>query len=203
MKPMETDVRFAPAAHRRGAGLLETMATRQFKLIAEVSPDRVFYSINYSPRLKNLGGQSGVAYPGGSLFSLSYEQLQALGSGTHTVEADEKVRSREGLRSPLTDDEQLVEGVRLALFVEKAGGGLPNEVICSVILGFNSRTAEQVVKLLNKEHLQELIRYAQSIPRSRHERDIGGFEIFSSGGSVKIPDENLVALSDYFANGSF
>jgi hypothetical protein len=170
------------------------MPTRPFKLIAEVLPGRIFYCLNYHPPLKNFGGYMGCVYPDGGVFNLQFEQLQSLGTGEHIVEVDEKVRQSEGKSPSRSVDEKLIENVRLGIFSEQVGLQARAWTLCDVLLGFNGRTASQIIALLDSPHLEELARYCSEIPSPSQQSDGHRPAIVSSNGEVSIPAENLVAL---------
>jgi len=71
--------------------------------------------------------------------------------------------------------------------------------MCRALLALNGRTADTVLQLLDSEHLQALAELAAGIPSSKDERNRRDFSIFSSSGTKEtIPDENLLALRQYF-----
>jgi hypothetical protein len=148
--------------------------------------------------VKNCGGYLGIAYPGGGRFSLQFDELERLGSGSHCVQVDEHEHAVKGVRPNLSTDEQLVENVRFDLFAERTGTLTVRWMLCTILLSFNTQTAKQIAALLNTSQLEELMQYAYKISSSKEERDRLEFKILSSNGSEKIPDENLVALRNYF-----
>ncbi len=175
------------------------MTVRAFKLLLEMHPDRVYYSLEYDPPVKNCGGYLGSVYEGGGLFSMPYASLRALGDGVHSVEVDEHVQSERGAEPGYSDTQKLVNSASIALFMERAGGCNGGTTFCTILKTFTPQTGAAIYPLLDQGHREELARYARSIPRFRWERRFRKFEIFhSSGSSELIPDENLVAIRKFF-----
>jgi hypothetical protein len=105
------------------------MSARQFKLILEVHRSGIFYSLNYEPPIRGCGGYLGVVRSGDGLFSLSHEQLEKLGSGSHLVQVDERVPGTNGTPEKMTDEEERLEKIRFGVFMEKVGCGATGAAI--------------------------------------------------------------------------
>lgn len=173
------------------------MARRRFKLVLQALDDYVLYQWNYDPPVKSVGGSMGRVWPRGALDTFTYENLRAMGTGTHYVEFDE-IQTRIGTGEPPpneTEDERLLRRVRFELFAEEVGGGTANWAFTAILEGMTSKNAARVAKLLPDHHVERLREFAQDIPATEDARAEAEYTLFSSSGYTRsLPDENLRAI---------
>lgn len=175
------------------------MAFKLVKLNIEIHDSEIFYHWNYIPEIRGLGGALGTVFPGGSLHGLEYEYLQEIGSGFHELEINEREQSKKGSKTITNADAEILSNVKFELFTDRYGLSVSGGVIYTLVMAFNINTAENILKLLNEMQLQELAKYAESIPNNINGEQALDFGFFnSSGSSVKVPIENLLTLKKYF-----
>lgn len=179
------------------------MAKRRFKLVLEVLEDYVLYHWVHDPPIKSVGGGLGRVWPNGALDTLTYEDLRAMGSGTHQVDLEE-IRCYSGTGDEPedeTDDEYLYRRVRFELFAERTGGGSANWAFTAIMDGMTRENAPRIAKLLPDHHVERLREFARDIPATKEARDAADYTLWSKGrGERRMPDENLVAIREWFEN---
>lgn len=175
------------------------MSLRLITLSLEILGTEVFYFWNYKPEVKGAGGSLGWMYPEGSLHNLSYGQLLELGSGSHEVMIDEKVRSLQSSSPELSESENDLRLVRFALFFERNDCYVVGGPFSDIVLAFYTETAETILPMLKDHHISALAEYAKEIPAQITLEEAENFQFFCSAGTYrKVPLKNLISIKKYF-----
>src|SRR4051812_11597199 len=83
----------------------------------------------------NVGGYLGRVFPGGNFLGISYEQLRALGNGSHEVVAEERTRGSSGAEPPnQTEDQRRLDELRWVLFMHRVGACTESSVLLGALL---------------------------------------------------------------------
>ncbi|MGA4632958.1 hypothetical protein ACPA5B_03680 [Pseudomonas solani] len=175
------------------------MSLRLMTLNLEIFGAEIHYFWNYKPEVKGVGGGLGWLYPEGSLHNLSYEALLELGSGSHEVMIDEKVRSLKSNDPQLSELENDLRLVRSALFFERNDCYVMGSPLFEIVMAFSAETAEKILPMLEEHHLSALAEYAQEIPAQITQEEAEKFQFFCSAGTyTKVPLKNLISIRKYF-----
>ncbi len=144
----------------------------------------------------NNGGYLGRVFPGGSFLGIGYDQLFALGTGAHHVLADERSkRNNSDEPGDQAAEDRAIGRLRWTLFMYQVGACTEGEVLVESLLAMRPDSVERVVGVLPEEWRARLALFAADIPDTRAQ---GGFWSMSSSQLTQVPDENLVAVWQWF-----
>ncbi|WP_020470034.1 hypothetical protein [Zavarzinella formosa] len=147
----------------------------------------------------NNGGYLSRIFPGGSFKGISHNQLIALGTGSHYLLADERAGGLKGEEpSGQTVEDLVVSGLRWVLFNYNVGVCTESEVLFALLLAMKPGCITRVIEILPEEWRSRLAAFAADIPAYRER---GGGRSFAGGQVTQIPDENLVAVLQWFESG--
>ena len=156
----------------------------------EVYPKQIFYYC-----------KSGCErfYPDGSFYDKSFEELQFLGSGTHNITLDESKNIICGNEQEVSSTERELNHVRFTLFLEKFGRVVFGEVLYTLVMSFNGQLVDEILKIINDEHIQKLENFASNIPENISKEKAKEFNFMCTASGVKqVPLENLKLLKKHF-----
>jgi len=144
----------------------------------------------------NVVGYLARVYPGGSFLGIDYERLLALGTGSHEVLADERAKGSRGVEPPKqpVGERQLGE-LQWALFMYREGICTEGEVVFQALLAMTPGNVASAAACLTDEWQRRLQQFAADIPTFRRR---GGVRSICSGEVMQVPDENLVAVHQWF-----
>ncbi|MCA9173537.1 MAG: hypothetical protein KDB14_03540 [Planctomycetales bacterium] len=167
---------------------------RDITLSLEPNEYAIFYHWNYSPPVKNIGGELGCIYHDGALFGLSFDDLNSLGSGTHNIQMDERNRTPHGTRPKFDNERGSYELFKLALFGYEHGVFTQTEVLMRALLSFTPAYSDAVLAMASDELLASLVEHAAQVPGILKDAPSIRFRFWSSTGETQIPEQNLVLL---------
>jgi hypothetical protein len=166
-------------------------------LVLEVADSEIFAFYQPPDAGPNVGGYLGRVFPGGNFHGLSHRELLALGSGCYEVEVDERAGSERGKALSRSAEHEMLGSLRWGLFMYQVGACNEDEVLCRALLAMTPENVARAAGLLSAEWQRRLSDFAGEVPAYRER---GGCRFFSSGQVTQIPDENLVAVQQWFGD---
>ena len=181
--------------------------TTNVTLLLQISEPEIFYGIEESAQ----AGEIGAVFPGGTLHGLDYDDLRALGSGTHNIPMNVAAPSESVSDGHLLSrDDELFHGMKFALFGYEVGSHSFETVHWAIVLAFTEANRERIPPLLPERHLDRLRKFAGEVAAASGEdgNQAGGFRVFTAGmidrdasaaeSGLQIPEENLRIIGELF-----
>ena len=168
---------------------------RDFILALQVFDEVVHYHCSYAREVAGCGGYIGSVYTDGALFGVPFTDLHSFGSGSHSIQLDDKNKTPTGTKPDWDEGRRSFELFRFVLFGYEHGAFTSSDVLLRALLAFQAPFHADVLDLAPVVTLESLRDYASRIPDDFSTCSSDEFTFFyTSGETCVIPEENLSLL---------